>query len=442
MSSAMSQVFSLALIEGVGPQEIARRLVRQVGLSKARALVVARTETIRTYAESRLNTLEQNSVHGVSADVEFLTAGDSRVCSKCRGLEGNVYTIPEARGVIPVHPRCLPGDALITASPRISAVFKRWHQGDMIVIHTASGNNLTCTPNHPVLTPYGWVAAKLINAGSQVINCRSGDREMIRMHDNDYVPTSIEDVAESFLSSSQVLTVEMPMATEDFYGDGIDGDVYVVGADIELLDQFDSTFAHHNHQPMLDIRDSSLLPKSSLCDSAFMLECQLSAASRGMSRFDLPGSFMGRHMLPSQKLGFTSGSYGNTAFDKPFPDGSSGDLKLGSNGILRHPSMVECNDVFSRQVIGSWLGRIDTRVVQDSEYRSVGDGDILSNLLKWDIGDISIDNVTSVDVAHFIGHVYDLQTDGGFFATDEVIISNCRCTWLPANIEVSGDVAA
>jgi hypothetical protein len=34
------------------------------------------------------------------------TAGDNRVCDICDDLEGNVYTLAEARGVIPVHPNC------------------------------------------------------------------------------------------------------------------------------------------------------------------------------------------------------------------------------------------------------------------------------------------------------------------------------------------------
>jgi hypothetical protein len=42
----------------------------------------------------------------VEADVEHQTAGDSRVCPQCASLQGTRYTIAEARGVVPVHPRC------------------------------------------------------------------------------------------------------------------------------------------------------------------------------------------------------------------------------------------------------------------------------------------------------------------------------------------------
>lgn len=38
--------------------------------------------------------------------VALQTAGDDHVCSICEDLEGEEYTIEEARGVIPVHPNC------------------------------------------------------------------------------------------------------------------------------------------------------------------------------------------------------------------------------------------------------------------------------------------------------------------------------------------------
>lgn len=107
MSSRLSEIFSQALIEGVGPRVIAKRITDSIrSISKTRAMVLARTETINTFAEASLNAMEQNGVEGVTADVEFLTAGDSRVCSRCLSLEGRIYTIQQARGIIAVHPRC------------------------------------------------------------------------------------------------------------------------------------------------------------------------------------------------------------------------------------------------------------------------------------------------------------------------------------------------
>ena len=113
ITSAMDQDISRTLVEGLArgwnPNKTARELndrVGAVGLHRAR--VMARTETVRSANEAALNRYEdlQRRIGGVTAAVEFSTAGDDRVCPECLLLEGQVYDIVEARGVIPVHPNC------------------------------------------------------------------------------------------------------------------------------------------------------------------------------------------------------------------------------------------------------------------------------------------------------------------------------------------------
>jgi SPP1 gp7 family putative phage head morphogenesis protein len=107
MAAKLADIFSRSLIDGVGPKVIAKRITDEISsISRRRAMAMARTETIRVYNESRLNTMEQNQIAGVTADVEFLATDDGRTCSICKGLDGKVFTIKEARGVIPVHVQC------------------------------------------------------------------------------------------------------------------------------------------------------------------------------------------------------------------------------------------------------------------------------------------------------------------------------------------------
>lgn len=107
MSTKMSRVLADGMAHGKGAREIARELSKTVsGLTKERALRIARTEIVNAHAEGQLDSLEEMGIEEVGADVEFTTAGDGSVCGKCQSLEGEVYTIAEARGVIPVHPNC------------------------------------------------------------------------------------------------------------------------------------------------------------------------------------------------------------------------------------------------------------------------------------------------------------------------------------------------
>lgn len=107
MDSAISRELSLGIAEGLGPQAIARSLTNRVGkIGITRARTLARTEIIAAHAEATLNAYEEAGIQGVEVESEFSTARDDRVCPQCARLEGRVYTLSEARGIIPVHPNC------------------------------------------------------------------------------------------------------------------------------------------------------------------------------------------------------------------------------------------------------------------------------------------------------------------------------------------------
>lgn len=107
MDQQISRVLSLGIGEGRGPMDIARQIVDRVdkiGITRARTL--ARTEIISAHADATLNSYEEAGIEGVKLEAEFSTAGDNDVCPECEALEGNIYSIAESRGIIPVHPNC------------------------------------------------------------------------------------------------------------------------------------------------------------------------------------------------------------------------------------------------------------------------------------------------------------------------------------------------
>ena len=107
MDKIISRTLTQGIIDGKGPIEIARLInknVDTIGIRRARA--IARTEIIAAHAEAALNSFQEAGIEGVSAEVEFNTAGDDRVCPDCEALEGRIFTLEEARGIIPVHVSC------------------------------------------------------------------------------------------------------------------------------------------------------------------------------------------------------------------------------------------------------------------------------------------------------------------------------------------------
>lgn len=123
MDMQIARVLAQGIADGDGMLLLARKLVATIngtgmgdlGITdtlgrfipaSVRAEMLARTEIIRAFSEATLNEMQNWGVEGVNALCEFHSANDDRVCEKCQHLEGKIYTIDEAHGIIPVHPRC------------------------------------------------------------------------------------------------------------------------------------------------------------------------------------------------------------------------------------------------------------------------------------------------------------------------------------------------
>ena len=128
MSQQLSRALATGLIAGDAPRTIARGMVKTVDkLTKTRALLIAQTEVIAAHAQGQLDSFKDLGVEELGIASEFSTAGDARVCPQCDSLNGQVFTIKEAQGVIPQHARCrcswIPG-ALIDEKERRKKLIK------------------------------------------------------------------------------------------------------------------------------------------------------------------------------------------------------------------------------------------------------------------------------------------------------------------------------
>lgn len=123
MQQQIARVLTEGIMSGENPRKLARKLVATIngsgmgdlGLTdtlgrfipaKRRAEILARTEVIRAHHMANINEYKTWGAYDVTVKAEFATAGDDRVCPTCEGLDGNIYTLDEATGLIPVHPQC------------------------------------------------------------------------------------------------------------------------------------------------------------------------------------------------------------------------------------------------------------------------------------------------------------------------------------------------
>lgn len=399
-----SQVVRQGLLTGETTQELSRRLrgtlefgeeaktIKQLALSGGEATKMAGhqvTSIVRTSINQVANAASQQ-VYETNQDItkkyRYIATLDSRTTAICRALDGREFEYGKGP-TPPQHFNCLPGDAQVTTSGRIAAVYRRLYEGKLYVIKTTNGHVLRVTPNHPVLTADGWKPANFVQVGDKVFASNVIPSKAVTDNQKDNAVTTAEDVFRAFRKSPAVFSVKVPTAAPDFHGDtsitqGAE-QIAVVLANRELL------FAVN---PGL----LKTLLNFSFKGADF-------AASSG-SHLDLSGF---RVRTPAL-CGVSSGSQ-SFAF-------SSGGTIHASELLLT--SVPETAPGFQNDALyGTWR---DAETIRDA-----ADTDALIKQ-GYDQTD-----VCWIGWEPFSGHVYNFETESGTYCADSILTHNCRSTTVP-----------
>jgi hypothetical protein len=272
---------------------------------------------------------------------------------------------------------CLVPDQRVTARGVTHATMRRY-EGDVITIETASGDQVTATPNHPILTRHGWVPARLIHEGSEVIQHARGDTPLGRPNDID-VPTPISEVFRA------LNLVGLPTATagrvQDFHGDGAYSDVNVVRTDRPLRRAV--------HERAQDIVFPSALMRHALLTSQSHLGPLLDGSR------------------PSTRSRAVIGG-----------DGSAhrGRDPLGVIRSVLGPRALGLVDRPHRPTAAPEQ-RLNARRVPSESF-----GDVVGRLT----GQVTTVRVVNVNRRRYSGHVYNLSTENGLIVADGIVTHNCH----------------
>jgi hypothetical protein len=115
MATRIQRTLADGFIKGDSPWTIARDLNNDVDeLGKVRSARIARTEVLRAHNEGQLDAMENLGVEEVGVAVEWSTSGLGITgrgypspCELCAPLEGAVFSLKEAHGMLPRHPNCM-----------------------------------------------------------------------------------------------------------------------------------------------------------------------------------------------------------------------------------------------------------------------------------------------------------------------------------------------
>jgi hypothetical protein len=376
--------------------------------------MIARTETIKA---SNAGSIALFRDWGVVEGKEWLATGDDRTRDSHLvawanysegGSPGPIpleasFSIGGSSLMFPGDPRGAPSETVnclapwsSILAPDILAASRAFYEGPMLELTVFGGDKLAITPNHPILTARGFLAAKFINEGDDVIGCIDSQKVSKAIYQyNDHVPTAIEDIWSSFAVSgtqghASYFKVVVP---HDFYGDGrfMDGYVNVIGANSFLECQV-------NYASVSEHVTENKLNRGSLDEAYFFRQSFLTklrkralfSSHRSMGVGSKSQSFLGSHALHAKAVCLTDAAPWNIGFSEPSP----------KNGA-RYASLA-------REFLFRFAGLVTKKKI------------------------IKIRNFD------FSGHVYDLQTISQLYISNTILVKNCRCTVLPFFSEAAG----
>lgn len=277
----------------------------------------------------------------------------------------------------------LPGNMVIT--PRLEAISRALYRGPALEITTELGNVISVTPNHPILTRKGFIAAQFLNKGDYVI-CTPNSEQVIRSidPDNDDMPTLIEQIWSSVC--------------------------------IRMLKWSSSTFSVMSHDFHCDAKwfvDSNV----NIVRSDSFLRSNIKSGNT-VKQFD-EKNFGGGLILERNLAGYS-----------PFTEFTKGSLFTPNSGMgstSQDTSFGRSHIFHSNAVRLANASRLDTSIEQVLTEGGPTYPNLSREFLFCLSHLITDDKIVKIRNYDFCGHVYDLQDYTGLYISNRLVVKNCRC---------------
>lgn len=373
-------------VQGLTTREIVKNVVGAGGLadvSQRNAAAVVKTAMNHVSTVAKDATYEKNS--DIIEGYELVVTLDSRTSAICRGWpQGKVYKLDaKYQPKPPFHVACLSFDTDVSTCSAVSNVYKRAYKGEMVNIVTLSGRHLSVTPNHPVMTTSGWVAAGDLNLTHKLVCCN--DVVSITEHQEDNVIANIADVfGAANIAVDSLFVTNCPASAEYFHGDGSGGEINIVSVDGLSWGKVKAAL----NEKVFDDNFPSGKPADSTLSGDSSVDKLLVAGNPTSAGFvrasGKPGYLLGSAISHPDRHSLTSGSHSNRGFDNP-----------------DHWSFASADEL----AYFDW-----------------------ANARGIEIDDIIDLTVTEVYLG---GHVYNLENENNWYLANGIITHNCRTTTAP-----------
>lgn len=390
------------ILQGEPIDKIADRLAQVIGMNLRSAISAARTMVTSAENKGRQDGFERAAAMGIILEREWIATSDGRTRDWHRELDGATVAVDEpfenAIGKImyPGDPsadganvwNCFVGETKIASDSDVVRSYKHNYSGKIISIKTACGVEFSCTPNHPILTPNGWVSAELLKNGDNIL-VTFGEQNVFGGVNPDIKHRfpRIDAIHNFFNVSGGERAVGVSV---DFHGDVATSNVEIVTQERLLRKAFNATSGNSVNKLLFKLSDKTLSCFGSLFEH-FRSICKSS-------------------------LGFVC-------------------RKCKAFSFFRRSISHSCKH--SLGTIANMDSVLTEYSINDLPADTVIDGELLDRLSCK----VFLDTIVNVDVSVLSTHVYNLQTENGYYFVNSIIpqdnkkvngifaiAKNCRCT--------------
>ena len=392
----MAEIVSREFSQGKAPREIAKALEPVVDGFRSTAQRIARTEGMRVAHDVQHQAWEAMGTDLVIGYQLHATL-DQHSRSWHAARNGKVYYREPKNGQSgfdemprpPLEPdgsvawNCYPGNTVVQGA--VGLALRAWYSGQVVEIVTAGLRRVTVTPNHPVLTKYGFVRAGTLTKGDYLVGYSArGKSKAGPTHNVKNSPMTVEKVFRSFQQARTIISVGPRPAY--LHGDAqfIKGEIEVVGPNRKLL-------------------------------------LELAKATATQSRRDLSFSISNcplryKYVVGSQNKGFSAHNSAYFASTDSFTNFSDKSRASFAPHEFRRFGSASC---------------LDARLSEPAGDDIRSDAKFLADLTKRFSSFVAFDEIVSINRSVFRGHVYDLQSPFGFIVGNDLLLGNCRCHTAP-----------
>ncbi|WP_080483993.1 Hint domain-containing protein [Burkholderia cenocepacia] len=319
---------------------------------------------------------------------------------------------------------CFPSETSIDLFQDVEKAYRRWYEGDLVTLTIRSGRKLSATPNHPVLCEKGWVAIGTLKKGDRVFEIAEESVKTAKL-DTDKTLTLIADLFDA-IRARGFKEVRRGMKPQ-FHGDGTEQDIDVVSTAWPLRDNLVAPISQRFNELILACADSLRLAGRVVRKNLFGF---LSPAHGSMSL----GSSDVAMLIHGRSEGAIRGL---------------GGLESVQHGFSGHAKRLgKLAGILSSLIAPAKLKRIRRNLLNSASAGPKVDPSLLVPMpdghggytdLTRDAADgkpllAKLVDVIDIDVRPWAGHVYNLQTESGWYVANSIITHNCRCyyTYLHA----------